>query len=58
MGHLIPRDIKDAKWALQHQFWIRLNKSLNIWGFYIGDLSSFTKPLLTEKINPWAKDRN
>ena len=57
MGYLIPRDIKDAKWSLQHQFWIRLNKTLNLLVFYIGDMSSFTEPLFTEKINPWAVAR-
>ena len=54
MGHMMPRDKKDATWALQHQFWIRLNKTTNTANFYVGDVTPYTKPLFEEKINPWA----
>ena len=54
MGHLMPRNVKDATWALQHQFWVRLNKTNNTCAFFVGDISPFTKPLFEEKINPWA----
>lgn len=50
----MPRDNKDATWALQHQFWMRLNKTTNSANFYVGDVSPYTKPLFEEKINPWA----
>lgn len=53
MGHLLPKDVKDATWALQHQFWIRLNKTTNSVGFYVGDYTPYTKALFEEKINPW-----
>ena len=50
----MPRDVKDATWALQHQFWVRLNKTNNSCAFYVGDVSPYTKPLFEEKVNPWA----
>ena len=49
----MPRDQKDASWALQHQFWIRLNKTTNKAVFHVGDVCPYTKPLFDEKINPW-----